>query len=136
MRKVDVDSLKLMGLFSSISGVDVKDCLITDQMAVFVVPEGDVGRAVGKGGINVRKLERTLNKKVKIVEYNPDPLRFVQKVVSPLQVEDISEEDGVITLVAKDLKTRGLLIGRGASNLRFFELIVKRFFPIKELKVK
>lgn len=137
MRKVlDSDSIKLLSLFSSISGVDVKDCVITDQMAVFVVPEGDVGRAVGKGGINVRKLENTLKKKIKIVEYKDDLLSFVRNVVLPLQLEDIFEEENVVTMVPKDLKTRGLLIGRSASNLRFFESIVKRFFPIKELKVK
>lgn len=137
MRKVlDADSIKLLNLFSSISGVGVKDCVLAEQMAVFVVPEGDIGRAVGKGGVNVRKLENTLKKRVKIVEYKPDLLQFVASVVTPHQLEDISEDDGVVTMVAKDLKTRGLLIGRGASNLRFFESIVKRFFPIKELKVK
>ena len=45
------------------------------------------------------------------------------------------EEGGIVFLDPKDLKTRGLLIGRGASNLRFFEAIVKRYFPIDELKV-
>jgi len=34
-----------------------------------------------------------------------------------------------------DLKTRGLLIGRNAAHLRSYEEIMKRYFPVKELKV-
>jgi N utilization substance protein A len=135
-KTLDSHSLQLMNLFSSLSGVSVKDCLNAEQMIVFVVPEGDIGRAVGKGGVNVRKIEQKTRKKVKVVEHSADMLKFIKNVVAPLELNDISEEDNVVTMTPKDLKTRGLLIGRGASNLRFFESIVKRFFPVKELKVK
>jgi transcription antitermination factor NusA-like protein len=91
---------------------------------------------VGKGGANIRNLEAKLRKKIKVVEHSSDLLQFIKNVVAPLGVSELSEEDGVVTLIAKDLKTRGLLIGRSASNLRFFESIVKRFYPINELKVK
>jgi len=137
MKKVyDADLIKLMTMFESVSGVSVKDCVSTEQMIVFVVPQGDVGRAVGKGGVNVRKLERLLNKKVKVIEFSDSIDLFIRNVVSPNEVSDVIEDDGVYTLVPKDLKTRGMLIGRNASHLRFFESLVQRFYPIKELKVQ
>jgi N utilization substance protein A len=137
MKKVyDLRIMQVMSLFEIVSGVTPKDCMVTDQMIVFVVGEGKIARAVGKGGANIRNLEAKLRKKIKVVEHSSDLLQFIKNVVAPLGVSELSEEDGVVTLIAKDLKTRGLLIGRSASNLRFFESIVKRFYPINELKVK
>jgi hypothetical protein len=49
--------------------------------------------------------------------------------------KEIAEEDGVFILTPVDLKTRGMLIGRNATNLRAFESIVQRYFPVKEIKV-
>ena len=56
-------------------------------------------------------------------------------LLSELKIKDIIEEDGIITIIPFDLKTRGLLIGRNASILKNNELIIKRHFEIKELKV-
>ena len=60
---------------------------------------------------------------------------FVRNAVAPSELMDVSEEDGVVTMTAADHQTRGILIGRSASNLRATETLVKRYFPIKELKV-
>ncbi|MBW3019177.1 NusA-like transcription termination signal-binding factor [Candidatus Woesearchaeota archaeon] len=137
MKKVyDAGLMQIMSMFSSVCGVTPKDCMAHEQMLVFVVGEGLIAKAVGKAGANIRRLEAKLKKKIKVVEYSDDLLQFVKNVVAPLEVAELSEDDSVVTLIAKDLKTRGLLIGRNASNLRFFESIVKRFYPIKELKVK
>ena len=83
----------------------------------------------------MRDMEYMLKKRVKIVEYSSDLTQFIKNVVSPLELREIRTEDARIFLDAKDLKTRGLLIGRSASNLRFFESIVKRYFPIEEMRV-
>lgn len=136
MKKVlDIDALRLARVFQQVSGVGVRDCVSGDVM-VFVVNPGEIGRAVGKGGINVRNLEKKFKKKIKIVEYSDDLEQFIKNVVSPYEIVDFSESDGIVVMGAKDLKTRGMLIGRSASHLRFYESIIKRFYPVKELKVK
>ena len=80
-------------------------------------------------------MEKSLNKKIKIVEYNDSLLTFVGNVVAPCKVSDIVEEEGVVTITPVDSKNRELLIGRGGVNLRGFEAIVKRYFEIEEIKV-
>jgi len=52
-----------------------------------------------------------------------------------LKVVDIKQEEKVVVLTAADTKTRGILIGRQAQNLRNFEKIVKKYFDIDEIKV-
>ena len=124
-----------MSLFESITRSKLKDCFEQDTSLVFVVKEGEVGKAVGKKAANVKKLELKLNKKIKIIEYSPNLLDFVKNVIHPFKLQDVIDEEGTVTMTAIDSNTRGMLIGRNAQNLRQYETIVKRFFDIKELKV-
>ena len=131
----DMSAMKFMSLFESITRSKLKDCIIKENMILFIVQPNEIGKAVGAKGVNVRKLERILKKKVKIVEFNPEPVNFIKNLVHPLQVKEITEDEGTYTLAPVDLKTRGLLIGRNATHLRAYEEIIKRYFPLKELKV-
>lgn len=131
----DVNAMKFMSLFETITKAKLKDCIIKESLVLFVVQPNEVGRAVGPKGANVKKLERILKKKVKIIEFASEPVNFIKNLIHPLQVREINEEDGVYTLTPLDLKTRGLLIGRNAAHLRSYEEIMKRYFPVKELKV-
>ena len=130
-----MSAMKFMSLFESITRSKLKDCIIKENMILFIVQPNEIGKAVGAKGVNVRKLERILKKKVKIVEFNPEPVNFIKNLVHPLQVKEITEDKGTYTLAPVDLKTRGLLIGRNATHLRAYEEIIKRYFPLKELKV-
>ena len=131
----DMSAMKFMSLFESITRSKLKDCIIKENMILFIVQPNEIGKAVGAKGVNVRKLERILKKKIKIVEFNPEPVNFIKNLVHPLQVKEITEDKGTYTLAPVDLKTRGLLIGRNATHLRAYEEIIKRYFPLKELKV-
>lgn len=131
----DATIMKFMSLFEAVTRANLKDCINQEGLVIFVVQPNEIGKAIGSKGANVHKLERMLNKKVKIVEYSPEPVSFIKNMIYPLQVKEITEEDGVYILSPVDLKTRGMLIGRSAANLRAYESIAKRYFPLKELKV-
>ena len=131
----DINAMKFMSLFENITRSKLKDCIVKDALILFIVQPGEIGKAIGSKGANVKKLERLLKKRVKVVEFSPEPVNFIKNLIHPLQVIDVIEDDGTYTLTASDLKTRGLLIGRNASHLRAYEDVVKRYFPIQELKV-
>ena len=133
--KFDVEIMQFISLFEKITKTNAKDCFKQDKKLVFVVNPGMAGKAVGKKGMNIKKLENLMKKKVKIVEFDNDLITFVKNAIHPLQAKDIKEEDGVIIITPPDSVTRGYLIGREAVNLRGFEEIVKRYFDIKEIKV-
>ncbi len=125
-----------MNLFSAITKARLKDYIIDNKdTCVFVVQPDELGKSIGKKGANVRLLEKKLNRKIKIVEFNSEVKQFIRNLVYPLRLGDVDVSDDVVTLQAEDSKTRGLLIGRAASNLRNFEAITKRYFDIKEIKV-
>jgi transcription termination/antitermination protein NusA len=137
MKKIfDIKSMQYLNLFNNTTKVNAKDCIIQENQIIFIVESKDVGTAIGPKGSNAKKLEDKLKKKIKIVGYSKNLIEFIKNLVAPLQLEEIKEEEGITTITAKDLKTRGLLIGRNASILKTYENIIKRFFPIKEIKVK
>ena len=135
MTKFDTELIKTISLIQSIIRVDIKDLVLQNNKYIIIVNPGQAAKAVGKNAENIKRLEQRLNKKVKIIEHSTNVIKFIKNLAYPLKIADSKLEDKIIYLKAKDIKTRGYLIGRDASNLRFVESIVKRYFDIDEIKV-
>lgn len=134
--KYDLNLMKFMSFFESLTNTRLKDCFIDkNSLLVFVVKENEIAKAIGKKGVNVRNIKEKLNRKIKIVEFNPHLETFVGKLINPLKAKEIKVDDNVVTITGPDTKTKGLLIGRNGQNLRNYEEIVNRYFDIKEIKV-
>lgn len=131
----DAEVMQIISMFEQMTRAHVKDCVMGNPV-IFIVHEGEIAKAIGKGGQHVRTLEKKLKKRVKVVEFKPDALEFVKNLVAPLQLANAAYDNSKLVLTAKDLKTRGLLIGRNASHLRTYEAIIQRYFPIEELRVE
>ena len=132
----DVEHLKLMKLFEDVTRARVKDCFDNKEKLVFVVEEGELMKALGKDRMNIKKFEEKLNRNIKIVEFNPDLLIFIKNLMYPLRMLEIINDDGVVTIKGSDTKTKGLMIGARAQNLRNYEEITKKYFDnLKEIKV-
>ena len=125
-----------MSFFEKITRTKVKDCIVKEESIIYVVQPGFIGKAVGKNGANVQKLHKLLNRKIKIVEFNPNVIQFIKNYIYPLKSTEIVQDADIVTITGSDTKTKGLLIGRNAANLRFLESVVKRYFKdITEIKV-
>ena len=126
--------MKLITLFESMTGANVKDCISNDKL-VFVVEESEMGKAIGKNGVNIKRVENKLRRKIKLVEFSSDALQFVKNMVYPVEIFDVKQENEGITIYAKDTHTRAMLIGRERQNISHLSDIVKRYFDVKEIKV-
>ncbi len=132
----DTAAMQVMAHFEKLTRARVKDCIATEAQVIFIVEPGDIGKAIGPRGANIRRLEAALKKKVRIAEFSHELVTFIKNLVYPIDVKEVREqEDGIVVIVPPDLKARGLLIGRNAQTLRAYEAVVQRFFPIKELRV-
>ena len=76
-----------------------------------------------------------LKRKIKIVEFNSDMIKFITNLLYPYKVESINVDGKIVTIHDEDTKTKGLIIGAKAQNLRQYESIVKKYFDIEEIKV-
>lgn len=132
--KYDSDSIKLMTLFESMTGAKVKDCISNEKM-IFIVEENEMGKAIGKNGANIKKMESKLKRKIKLIEFSNDVLQFVKNAIYPVEALGISNEEGIITIHGKDAGSKAMLIGREHQNINNLSDIVKRYFEIKDIKV-
>jgi N utilization substance protein A len=122
-------------LMEKITKARVKDCFKDEEGTIyFVVGTGEIGKAVGKGGSNIKKVQQELGKRVRVIEYSENGVDFVKNIIVPLRVQEIVEVENIILIKESSRKTKSALIGRGGKNLQLINRAVKRFFN-KEVKV-
>jgi NusA-like KH domain protein len=131
----DLDMIKSMNFFEQATHARVKDAFFIKEILTFVVFEGDLFKALGKNLSNLHHVEKSLQKRIKIVEFNSDITKFIANLIYPYKVQEIRQDGRLIVISDQDTKTKGLLIGAKAQNLRMYESIVKKYFDIDEIKV-
>ncbi|MBS3135042.1 NusA-like transcription termination signal-binding factor [Candidatus Woesearchaeota archaeon] len=130
---LDKDLIQKINLFEKLTKARVKD-VFNDNGLLVVVNFGDIGKAVGKNGANIRRYSEMINERVKVVEFNSNPIVFFKNLVMPLKIGNIEKNDSFINVIA-DVETKGLLIGRNQKNLEQYKKIFKKYFNA-EIKVK
>jgi N utilization substance protein A len=130
-----------MSLFQSITSVTARDCVVDDKMdrVIFIVNKGQMGLAIGKGGMTIRQLQNVVAKKVELVEYSDDASDFVRNILNPQMVNDVKitqRTDGskqVVVLV--DAKRKGVVVGKEGRNAEKARLLAKRYFQISNVLI-
>ena len=108
----------------------VKDCILDDENAkvTFVVKNGDMGLAIGKGGNTVTKVKKAVGRGVEIIEHNEDPAQFIKNVLSPAELKSIK-------IVEKNNDER-IAIGKNGINIERAKLLAKRQHEINNIILK
>ncbi len=136
--KITRDDMMKISLFEKITGADVMDCISDDERIIFIVKEGDIGAAIGKGGENVKTAMEKFGKKIDIIEYSTDLKKFVRNVFAPLKLEDVWIKkfgNNLVVYVRVHPKLRRTIIGNKGKNIDRAVDIVSRFSDIKNIKV-
>ncbi len=128
-------------LFESLTGATTRDCIVDERWnrLIFIVKPGDMGLAIGKGGINVKRLKRMLGKNIEVVEFSEIPEEFIKHSLSPARVRSVkitNAPDGRrIAYVTIEPNDKGIAIGREGKNIARARLIAKRYFDIDHVVV-
>jgi len=139
--KITSTEMRYIALFESITGASVKDCVIDEEQGriIFVVNEGQVGVAIGKGGKNIRLLERMTGKKHEIIEYSEEPAQFIKNALKPAFVREVritERPDGkTIAVVAVNPRDKGVAIGKNGRNAERLRFLAKRYFQIQNVSI-
>ena len=135
--KFNLETIQYINYFEKITRTSVKDCFFDEDKLIFVVKSGQARKAIGKQGINVKKFSEKVNKKIKIIEFNEDPVKFVKSFIAPIKPKNIEKEENIIKIEAESTKDKGLLIGRNAKNLENLKKHVRKYFVhIKDIKIQ
>lgn len=139
--KLTSDELRLMSLFQSITSVTARDCVVDEKMdrVIFIVNKGQMGLAIGKGGMTIRQLQNVVTRKVELVEYSDDAAELVRNILNSEMVNEVKitqRTDGskqVVVLV--DAKRKGVVVGKEGRNAEKARLLAKRYFQISNVLI-
>ena len=134
----DTEMIRTLNMFESITDVEARDCMMKEDEAYFIVPEGKAGMAIGKGGKVVKKVQNQLDKNVKIFEYKDNLGAFVNNLVPvdirSLDIED--DEDGKRVEIKVSNDNKGRLVGKDGDNIDSIREILARTHNVDEVTVK
>lgn len=131
--KLTLESIQQINLFEKITGAKVKDCLIEDEIT-FVVEEGNVKKAIGEEHKNIRRMEKLLGRKVKIIAFNSNPVKFINNLLYPIRPIKV-EVEGSIALISVESSFKGKIYGRSRENLAKIKKILAKYFNIKDVQI-
>ena len=140
--KFSANEIRYIALFENMTGAMVKDCIIDDEhgKVTFVVKNGDMGLAIGKGGSSVSKVQRAVDKGVEIIELDDDPIQFIKNVLSPAELKSIKivekNNDEKIAIVNTDSSNKRIAIGKNGINIERAKLLAKRQHEINNIILK
>ena len=134
--KLTTDQMKLMSLFQNITKAPARDCIEDEKRdrIIFVVNEGKMGLAIGKGGAHIKSLQNKIDRAVELVEYNEDPIKLLKNILNEKYITDIkiSERlDGSFQAnVEVDGAKKGVVVGREGRNAEKARILARRYFNI------
>lgn len=129
--KIDATLIGYITTLENITNTQVKDCFINkNNQVVFIVKNGQGSKAVGRQAVNLRRIESLLHKKIKIIEFNEDPVEFVKNVIYPLKSPEIKLNENEITIKTDSTHLKALLLGRDKANLKELHNIVNKYFNL------
>ena len=140
--KFSANEIRYIALFESMTGAMVKDCIIDNDngKVTFVVKNGDMGLAIGKGGSTVSKVQRAVDKGVEIIELSEDPAQFIKNLLSPAELQSVKvskkQSGEIIAVVSTDNTNKRIAIGKNGINIERAKFLAKRQHNISNIILK
>ncbi len=139
--KLTTDQMRLMSLFQNVTGATARDCIEDEKQdrVIFVVNNGKMGLAIGKGGMHIKSLQNIIKRNVELVEYNEDPAAFLSnllnsKLISAVKIS--TRPDGSKqAIILVDPRKKGIVVGREGRNAEKARLLAKRYFNITSVLI-
>jgi N utilization substance protein A len=129
----DTEMIRNINMFESITDVNVRDAVIKEDEAHFVVPEGKAGMAIGKGGKVVKEVQEKLGCDIKIYEYSDNLGKFISNLI-PADIRGVDIDDDEVEIdVPRD--ERGKVVGKDGDRIESVRRILERTHGIHEVKV-
>jgi len=138
--KLTPEEIRYISLFQDVTKAVVRDCIIDNEnnRIIFLVEGKDMGMAIGKGGVNVKKLRKVIGKDIEIVAYSDNLEELVKNLMSPARVKSIkiiNSNSRKSVYITVDPQDKGLAIGKNGRNVVRAKLILKRYMDIDNVVI-
>jgi len=137
--KLDADTLRIFAMFEGMTGAELKDVIEEEDRIIFVVVEGQVGRALGKGAMNLKRLRESLSKEIVLIGHAGEREQFLKNVFHRFKVENVEWEDrngDIIAHVKLPQEEKGKAIGKGGRNIQLARMLMKRHHQVADVSLE
>jgi N utilization substance protein A len=133
------EARQLAALFERETEATVRDCIVDEDhdRVIFLVKAGEMGKAIGKGGEHVERVEEQIGKSVKLVEDAITAENFVANALAPAAVYNvtISENDDRLAYVEVPQEDRGAAIGTDGKNIDAARQLAARHHDVDDVQL-
>ena len=136
---IDMQLMRYINLFARTTNVQTTKVFVYNNQIIFAVPKSKVSEAIGKGAVNVKRMNEILRKKIRVVampavDDNEGIAKFIEDVVAPIEFNGVElNGDGVV--VNGGRQSKAALIGRGRQRETELGGVLKNFFGITKLRI-
>lgn len=140
MKKVlDMQFIRYINLFGKITRVQAKHCFAYNNMLIYVVAQHDVAQAIGQNSINLEKISRILNKRIRIVAQpklnsRQEIEEFIRTIICPVKFSGL-EINGQEAVITAGRENKAQLIGRQRARQEELQDILEQYFGIKKVTI-
>ncbi len=127
---INNDLIQKINLIERIARVKIKELKEREDKLIIILEQGELITIIKQKGKSIKLLENMLHKKIKIVEFNKDPLKFVKSYIYPIKALNIILNNNIIEISVEDRKSKGLLIGRESKNLLELNSLIKNYYSL------
>ena len=125
------ETIEKINLFENITKTKVKELIEKENILLFIIEQGELIKIIANKGKSIKRLENLMHKRLRVIEFNQDPLKFVNNFIYPIKPLSISLNNDHIEIKVEDRKSKGLLIGRESKNLDELNNLVKSYYNLQ-----
>ena len=139
--KLTAEEMRYIALFQDLTRATVRDCIIdnNENRIIFLVKPGDMGLAIGRNGINIKRLKKLLGRNIEVVEHADTIEELAKNALAPARVLNVKvfqtpsgKKKVIVTVNPQD---KGIAIGKAGRNVARARMILKRYFDIDSVIV-
>lgn len=134
--KLTNEELSHISLFQRITSAEVEDCIIMGSDIVFLVNAQDMGKAIGKKGINIKNASRALRKNIILLERSSGIEDFLKNALKRIEEKEINE----VKIIDKNEKKIAVVklsdaFGVKSKTLKILKKLLERRFNIADIEI-
>ena len=126
-----------LNALNSASGANARDCVVQGNVITFLIKKEELGKAIGKDAVSVKKLRQKLKLNVELLEYGKDVEEFIKKALYTVKIKGVkvSEKNSKkIATVELEPGEKRKLLGN-TSRLKRIKALAQRNYNIEDIKL-
>jgi len=121
--------LQNMRAFESMTHARVVDAFELEDSINFLVEKGELGKAIGKGGVTIANARKRLGKRVAVFEDADSPEEFISKACHPVKATPLINGNDIRINVS-----RGQRDEISGKQIRIIKELIKRKLKIENVE--